>query len=81
MSYESRLVTLDRPFVVALFRHEVPTHPMPGLTSPGFEVVGGFSPEGGDTSMVCVDPSGLKPGNSHVPLPSTPAKDVPGLRP
>ena len=33
------------------FRHEVPTYPLPGLISPGFEAAGVFSPEGGDTSM------------------------------
>ena len=63
------------------FRHEVPTYPMPGLTSPGFEAAGVFSPEGGDTSMHCVDPSGLKHGKSHVPVPATPAEGVSGLRP
>ena len=63
------------------FRHEVPTYPMPGLTSPGFEAREFFSPEGGDISTKCVDPSGLKPRYSDDPVPSTPAEVVSGLRP
>ena len=59
----------------------MPTNPMPGLTSPGFEYVELLSPEGGDTSILCVDPSGLTPRNSHRPVPSTPAEVVSGLRP
>ncbi len=63
------------------FRHEVPTYPMPGLTSPGFEAREFLSPEGGDTTAKFVAPSGLKPRYSHDRVPSTPAKVVSGLRP
>ncbi len=63
------------------FRHEVPTYPMPGLTSPGFEARELLSPEGGDTTTKRVDPSGLNPRYSHNPVPSTPAEVVSGLRP
>ena len=34
-----RLTELANAFDIAPFRHEVPTHPMPGLTSPGFKTL------------------------------------------
>ncbi len=40
-----------------------------------------MKPKGGDTSMECVDLSGLEPSHSHVPVPSTPAEVVSGLWP
>ncbi len=74
-------MTYARKFWSCAFRHEVPTYPTPGLISSGFEAAGVFSPKGGDTSIQCVDPSGLKHGKSHVPVPATPAEVVSGLRP
>ena len=58
-SLSSRYAVRGRPVRSMPFRHEVPTHPMPGLKSPGFEAAPVLSPQGGDTSRLCVGHSGL----------------------
>lgn len=68
-----------RVLKLPFFRPERPAYPLPGLTGPVSGTKGVSLDEAAHQNL-CADPLGLFPMGGH-PVPSTPAEDMPGLRP